>query len=82
VEDSQEDAIRLEQERNLGNAPALLATVIADKLNLAPMDALMGPIATVATIPTVSPGVAQPELGAVYGRGHGWMAEGAPGMHG
>jgi hypothetical protein len=80
VEDCEEDAIRLEQERNLGNAPALLATVIADKLNLAPMDALMVTIATVASIPTVSPGVAQPELGAVYGRGNGWMGEDAPGM--
>jgi hypothetical protein len=80
VDDCEEDAIRLEQERNLGNAPALLATVIADKLNLAPMDALMVPIATVATMPTVSPGVAQPELGAVYGRGNGWMGDGAPGM--
>lgn len=81
VEDCQEDAIRLEQERNLGNAPSLLATVIADKLNLAPLEALMGPIATVATIPTVSPGVVQPGLSEVYGRGNGWMATDAPGMH-
>jgi len=81
VDDSEEDPMRLEQERILGNAPALLATVIADKLNLAPMDALMGPIATVPTIPTVSPGVAQPELGAVYGKGNEWMREDAPGMH-
>ena len=82
VEDCEEDAIRLEQERNLGNATSLLATVIADKLNLAPMDALMGPITTVAVIPMVSPGAVEPELGAMYGRGNGWMAEGAPGMHG
>ena len=81
VEDSQEDAIRLEQERNLGNAPALLATVIADKLNLAPMDALMGPIVTLASMPTVSPGAVEPGLGAMYGRGNGWMGEDAPGMH-
>jgi hypothetical protein len=80
VEDSQEDAIRLEQERNLGNAPALLATVIADKLNLAPMDALMGPIVTLASMPTVSPGAVEPGLGAMYGRGNGWMGEDAPGM--
>ena len=80
VDDCEEDAIRLEQERNLGNAPSLLATVIADKLNLAPMDALMVPIATVANIPMVSSGVVQPELGAMYGRGNGWMGEDAPGM--
>jgi hypothetical protein len=80
VDDCEEDAIRLEQERNLGNAPALLATVIADKLNLAPMETLVGPIVTVPTLPTVSPGVVQPELGAVYGRGNGWMGDGAPGM--
>jgi hypothetical protein len=78
VEDSQEDAIRLEQERNLGNAPALLATVIADKLNLAPMDALMGPI---VTLPTVSPDRVQPGFSEVHGRGNGWMGEDAPGMH-
>lgn len=81
VADCDEDAIRLEQERNLGNAPALLATVIADKLNLAPLEALMEPIVTVASKPTVSTGVTQPELGAVYGRGNGWMGEDAPGMH-
>jgi hypothetical protein len=80
VDDCEEDAIRLEQERNLGNAPALLATVIADKLNLAPIEALMQPIVTSASTPTVSPGVVQPELGAVYGRGNGWMGEDAPGM--
>ena len=80
VADCEEDAIRLEQERNLGNAPALLATVIADKLNLAPLEALMEPIVTVASIPTVSMGVTQPELGAVYGRGNGWMGADAPGM--
>ena len=77
VEDSQEDAIRLEQERNLGNAPALLATVIADKLNLAPMEALMQPI---VTLPTVSPDRVQPGFSEVYGRGNGWMGEDAPGM--
>jgi len=80
VEDCQEDTIRLEQERNLGNAPSLLATVIADKLNLAPLAALMGPIVTVATIPMVSPGAVEPELGAMYGRGNGWIAEDAPGI--
>ena len=80
VDDCEEDAIRLEQERNLGNAPALLATVIADKLNLAPMDALMKPIVTVATIPMVSPGAVVPELGVVYSRGNAWMAEDVPGM--
>ena len=81
VDDCEEDAIRLEQERNLGNAPSLLATVIADKLNLAPMEALMQPIVTVASMPTVSPGAVEPELGAIYGRGNGWMGEDAPGMH-
>jgi hypothetical protein len=70
----------LEQERNLGNAPSLLATVIADKLNLVPMDALMGPIVTMPSMQTNSPGVAQPELGTVYGGGNGWNAENAPGM--
>jgi hypothetical protein len=77
VDDCEEDANRLEQERNLGNAPALLATVIADKLNLAPMDALMGPI---LTLPTVSPDRVQPGFSEVYGRGNGWMGEDAPGM--
>jgi len=77
VDDCEEDAIRLEQERNLGNAPALLATVIADKLNLAPMEALMGPI---VTLPTVSPDRVQPGFSEVYGRGNGWMGEDAPGM--
>jgi hypothetical protein len=81
VEDCEEDAIRLEQERNLGNAPALLATVIADKLNLVPMEALMQPIVTVPSIPMVSPGALEPGHGAVYGRGNGWNADGAPGMH-
>ena len=40
----------------------------------------MVPIATVANIPMVSSGVVQPELGAMYGRGNGWMGEDAPGM--
>ena len=84
AEDCGEDQVRFDQERNMGNSPAVLAIVLADKLGLATIETLSEPIhvAQSSNVPTVPAPIAlQSHQGSVFGKGNAWTPTNAPTMH-